>query len=162
MKINIDEPAEKVAKYLVVSFFIVLFYFSLFVILILIAKSDDYYEADIADGYYYGGLNSEYWIGYNGDTNGNRSYPGRSWLSGVATYRNTVDYILYTKTIYSFEQLNPKRLANDSESTENMPHYSHGRGVYYFILEKATCRVYGPYIYDELVDKCNELNIRIF
>ncbi|MDE6206789.1 MAG: hypothetical protein K2M55_03180 [Muribaculaceae bacterium] len=82
-------------------------------------------------------------------------------LHDITAYRSTDDYILIRKKNGRLKE-ESGILKSDEDTDAEMFEYTHGSNVYYFILEKATCRVYGPYIYDELVDKCNELNIRIF
>ena len=114
-----------------------------------------YTKTEIQNGYY-AGVYEDYKVGYDIVTYDTMEYDNNPYLktvvSGAFNHRIDRQYLLVAQKpfhIYSLE--------------EYQQLYTHGhKYTYYWIINTEKHISFGPYIYSEFVDKCNELGIIIF
>lgn len=127
---------------------------------------DDYGE-EIGDGYYYIPEHKD--IVYD-VVKVSCGVSFKSVLRDVSSYKNLPKYMLIKQKLnypngfcydLSFnDKFKDKACCNISEARTI---YTHGlNNTYYFILDKETHKLFGPFIYSEFLEECEKRNIRIF
>lgn len=140
-----------------------LFYIILLALAVSACSGDPYYE-EVCEGYYF--------VHEFGDVVCQKE-PKSFWtvMNEVDSYRAFDDHILIRQSAGSASACNLKQV--DARLTFEIPDnfrykdleevYAHGWNTpYYYIFDKNSRVIYGPYIYDELVVESQKLGYEIF
>ena len=91
-------------------------------------------------------------------------------ITDITSFKNLPDYILIMQKLDypklgSYDLSFTEKYKNEIYCSINKAStvYLHGlNNTYYFILEKETHKLFGPFIYKEFLEECNERSIEIF
>lgn len=145
-------------------------YIPIILILLLSAcRADCYDPTDIGDGFYYEPHYKEVIYDYKPESGSDGFGPYKTAMAGVNACRVIDNYILMRQKLDTVGNDTYNLLLSLRETQANAQWkdlkaiYTHGfDNTYYIIYDKKTHIKYGPYIYDELVEKCDSLGIAIF
>ena len=102
----------------------------------------DWFPEDLGGGYYYKGVSRE--LVYDPSSQAGDSLPEHhSLVKDITAYKNSNDYIIVRKKI---------------KAGAGVDHTD----IYYYIIDKRTHSLSGPYLYDTFLSRCTTLGISIF
>lgn len=126
----------------------------------------DYVE-EIGDGYYFEPEHKEICYDVEKVSCGVFYQPV---ISDITSFKNLPDYILIMQKLdypnsYRYDlsfndKFKDKTYCSIAEASTVYPYGLNN--TYYFILEKETHKLFGPFIYKEFLEECNERSIEIF